>query len=128
MSPAIFVFSDYYSFQQVYDAAGFTMARDRTKIVKMLLVAVICLLVCAIVAGEFPELLSLTDNATNDFTVVRTKSLALHVLVHASRRRPVAENDRSSIATALLFSHLSPFQEVASAPSKPPAPYSVLRT
>ena len=31
--------------------------------------AVICLLICAVVVAEFPELLTLTDSASNDFVV-----------------------------------------------------------
>jgi hypothetical protein len=111
----------------VYNAADFTMARKRTLVGKILLTAVVCLLLCALVAGEFPELLSLTDNATNDFTVVRTKSMALPVLVHASSR-PAAEINRSIPATTVLFSCLSPFQEAALIPSQQSALYSVLRT
>jgi hypothetical protein len=103
------------------------MARKRTQIGKILVTAVACLLLCGIVCGEFPELLSLTDNATNDFTVVRTKSMASPVLVHASSRRPAAEIG-SIPATTLLFSHLSSLQEAASIPSKRSALYSVLRT
>jgi hypothetical protein len=104
------------------------MARERTKFEKILVAAVICLLLCAIVAGEFPELLSLTDNTTNDFTVVRTKSMALHILVHANSRRAVSETNAGIIATISLFSHLSPFQEAVPIPSRPSALYSVLRT
>src|ERR1700689_3672659 len=119
MGPATFAFTDYNSFREVYHAADFTMARERTKFEKFLVTAVICLLVCAIVAGELPELLSLTDNATNDFTVVQTKSMALHVLVHASSRHPVSDSNGGIIATTSLFSHLSPVQEAVSIPSSP---------
>jgi hypothetical protein len=128
MSPATFTFTDYNSFREVYDAAGFTMARERTKFEKILVTAVVCLLLCAMVAGEFPELLSLADNAMNEFTVVQAKSVALHVLVQASSRQPVTETDGRIIATTLLFSQRSPFQETASTPSTDSGSGSVLRT
>lgn len=112
---------------EVYNAARFTMARKRTQVGKILVTAVVCLLVCGIVAGEFPELLSLTDNATNDFTVVQTESTTLPVLVHASSC-PAAEINGSISATTLPFSDLSPIQEEASIPSQKSALYFVLRT
>jgi hypothetical protein len=40
-----------------------------------------CLLSCVIVFGEFPELLSLTDNTSNDFAMRRAASAeGVHVL------------------------------------------------
>jgi hypothetical protein len=123
-----FAFTNPYSFRGVYDAAGFTMARKRTRIGKILVTAVVCLLLCAIVAGEFPELLSLTDNATNDFTVVRTNLSAFPVLVRARSRGPAAEINYSIPATTLLLSHPSSFQAAASILPKHSALDSVLRT
>jgi hypothetical protein len=38
-------------------------------VVRTLGIALVSLLLCAIVAAELPELLSLTDNTANDFTV-----------------------------------------------------------
>jgi hypothetical protein len=121
-------FANRYCLCGVYDAAGFTMARERTQIGKILVTAVVCLLLCGIVAGEFPELLSLTDNATNDFTVVRTKSSAFPVLVRASSRGPAVALDHRIPATTLLLSYPSSFQAAASIPLKRSALYSVLRT
>jgi hypothetical protein len=103
------------------------MAHKRTQVGKILVTVVVCLLLCGIVAGEFPELLSLTDNATNDFTVVRTESTALPILVHASSH-PAAEMNGKISATTLLFSDLSPLQEAASIPSQRSTLYFVLRT
>lgn len=121
-------FANHYCLCGVYHAAGFTMDRERTQIGKILVAAVVCLLLCGIVAGEFPELLSLTDNATNDFTVVRTKASAFPVLVHASSRGPAAAIDYRIPATTSLLSYPSSLQAAASIPSKRSALYSVLRT
>jgi len=49
------------------------MERKQTGIGKVIAQALILLLLCGIVGGEFPELLSLTDNASNDFTVSKKK-------------------------------------------------------
>jgi hypothetical protein len=47
----------------------------RTIMVRTLGIALVSLLLCAIFASELPELLSLTDNTTNDFTVRNADSL-----------------------------------------------------
>jgi hypothetical protein len=39
---------------------------------RLLFSFVVCLLLCGIVSAEIPELLSLTDNASNDFTIHKT--------------------------------------------------------
>ena len=53
-------------------ATGCKMASAQIKIGKILVLVLVSLLLCGIVAAEFPELLSLTDNTANDFTVSKT--------------------------------------------------------
>jgi hypothetical protein len=104
------------------------MARKRTQRGRILVTVVVCLLLCGVVVGEFPELLTLTDNATNDFTVVRTQSMASPVLVDASSYRQAAEVNGSVPATTVFFSYLSPLQEATLIPARRSALSSVLRT
>jgi hypothetical protein len=42
---------------------------------RLLFSFVVCLLLCATVSAEVPELLSLTDNASNDFTISKAGGL-----------------------------------------------------
>jgi hypothetical protein len=46
--------------------------RKRSNSGKILIAAVVGLLMVAVVAVEFPELITLTDNVTNDFTIHKT--------------------------------------------------------
>ncbi len=49
--------------------------------IPLLLSCLACWLSCVIVYGEFPELLSLTDNTSNDFSMRRAASAeSVHVL------------------------------------------------
>jgi hypothetical protein len=50
------------------------MSPKRTRIVGILARVVVFLVMFGIVGGEFPELLSLTDNTSNDFTVRKTNT------------------------------------------------------
>jgi hypothetical protein len=50
-------------------------------LIRLLLSCLACCLCCVIVFGELPELLSLTDNTSNDFAMRRAASAeAIHVL------------------------------------------------
>ena len=87
------------------------MERKQISIGKILAPAVVCLLLCGIVAGEFPELLSLADNTANDFTVRSAHSVVPPpVRLSASKNIRIANKD-SAPATDLLFSPLSPFEK-----------------
>jgi hypothetical protein len=86
------------------------MERKQIGIGKILAPAVLCLLLCGIVAGEFPELLSLADNTANDFTVRSAHSVVPPVRLSASKNIRIANKD-SAPATNLLFSPLSPFKK-----------------
>ncbi len=52
----------------------------RTKLGRTLGIALVSVLLCAIVASEMPELLSLTDNVANDYTLRRADSSVSPVL------------------------------------------------
>jgi hypothetical protein len=50
-------------------------------LILLLLCCLACWLSCVIIFGEFPELLSLTDNTSNDFAMSRAPSAeGIHVL------------------------------------------------
>jgi hypothetical protein len=87
----------------------------RTEIRKILVSSLVALLLCGIVASEFPELLSLTDNTANDFTLRKTNTEGLRALPDAVR---VAINFSVPAAT-LLHSRLVLFEKAA-----PPSDFS----
>jgi hypothetical protein len=103
------------------------MVSKRISVGKILARALVCLLMCAIVAGEFPELLSLIDNTSNDFTVRSAHSVVPLVRLTASKRVRIAVNN-SAPAPNLFFSHLSPFENAELVPSDVFIRYSILRT
>jgi hypothetical protein len=94
---------------------------------KFLARALLGLLLCGIIAGELPELLTLTDNATNDFTVCGARSAVPPVHIKASMKVRIAGND-SVLASSFLFSRLSPFERAELVPSDVFILYSILRT
>jgi hypothetical protein len=102
------------------------MLRGRTNISKILLPGLVFLLLCGIVAGEFPELLSLSDNTANDFTVRRTDSVVSPALLGASTH--VRKADINSSTCELHFSRVSPFEKAELVPSAAFTVHSVLRT
>jgi hypothetical protein len=60
-------------------------ARHST-VIRLLLSCLACWLSCVIILGEFPELLSLTDNTSNDFAMRRSPSAeGIHVLSAAKQ-------------------------------------------
>ena len=104
------------------------MSFGRTDIGKILLRALVLLLLCGIVVEEFPELLSLTDNATNDFTVIRINSRTSPTLVHAAGHVRKADLDSYTYAPELCFSRVSSFDKAELVPSGAFILHSVLRT
>lgn len=93
----------------------------------MLVPVIACMLLCGIVAAELPELLSLADNTSNDFTIQKTGSgecapmlsAANHELIPADKKDPE--------------SGTHPRQAATLGRAKPPSPelvalYAVLRT
>ncbi len=53
---------------------------SRTRVARTLGIVLVSVLLCAIVASEMPELLSLTDNVANDYTLRRADSSVSPVL------------------------------------------------
>lgn len=103
------------------------MVRKRISIGKILARALLCLLLCGIVAGELPELFSLTDNATNDFTVSGARSVVPPVRLNVSQNGRIADKD-SAPASDFLFSRESPFEKAELVPSDILILHSILRT
>jgi hypothetical protein len=70
------------------------MPRHQSIFSQLVFCFVVCVLLCGIVSSEFPELLSLTDNTSNDFTFGKassqectsTLSAALHKSVPLDRK------------------------------------------
>jgi hypothetical protein len=99
-----------------------------TKIRKLLVWSLFSILLCGIVASEFPELLSLTDNTANDFTIGKTNTEGLHALPDARGPVRIADINSSVPAATLLHSPLIPFEKAAPVPSELFILHSVLRT
>jgi hypothetical protein len=104
------------------------MVRQPANIGGILATAVVVLLLCAIVVVEFPELLTLTDNPTNDFTVVRTKSASSPVLLAARKHLPASDVNSNTLAPGLLFSHELSLENGAHVPAGAFVLHSILRT
>jgi hypothetical protein len=90
------------------------MVRKRASIGRIFAYAIVFLLLCGIVCGEIPELLTLTDNATNDYAIRTTNSAISPLLRNASRRVRVTDVAELKIpAREILFLHLHPFERAA---------------
>jgi len=103
------------------------MVRKRISIGTILARVVLCLLMCGIVAGEFPELLSLTDNASNDFTVRGARSVVPPIRLSASKNVRIADK-KSAPAPNLFSSRVSPFEKAELVPADVFIRHSILRT
>ena len=104
------------------------MARLRANIGRILVSVLVLLLLCGIVGAEFPELLSLTDNTANDFTVSKANIVVLRALPDASRHVRMTGIDFNISAPTSRFSHLNPFEKTALPPSRLFILHSILRT
>jgi hypothetical protein len=104
------------------------MIPPRTKIRKILVASLVCLLLCGIVASEFPELLTLTNDTSNDFTVRNANTAGLRALPDAHRPVRVADINSSAPAAILLQSRLIAFEKAAPVPSELFILHSILRT
>jgi hypothetical protein len=90
------------------------MMRKRASIARMFAQVIVFLLLCGIVGGEFPELLALTDNTTNDFTILKMNSVISPRLRNASRHVRVAGVVEPNItAHDILSQHFHPFERAA---------------
>lgn len=96
-------------------------------IVRTLGIALVILLLCAIFASELPELLSLTDNTANDFTMPSANSLVFPIL-HGplNVEKPVIKFNISTQDS--LFGRLGSVEETELAPSHLFILHSALRT
>jgi hypothetical protein len=101
------------------------MLSKRISIGKIVAEALVLLLLCGIVAGEFPELLCLTDNTANDFTVRRIDPVVSPSLLVASSHVRQASN---TYTPELLFLSASPFEKTVLIPSGAFILHSILRT
>jgi hypothetical protein len=104
------------------------MARGRTNIGKILVPALVFLLLCGIVGAEFPELLSLTDNTANDFTLRSTNSVVSPIRLDTSSHLRATDIESNTPAPGLLFSRLRSFEKAALVPSAAFILHPALRT
>jgi len=83
------------------------MLAPRSVLGRLLFTLVVCLLLCGIVFAETPELLSLTDNTSNDFTIRKAGSrectLKLSAAMHKSAPLDISFACGPSIHCALTF-------------------------
>jgi len=56
---------------------------------RLLFCSVVCLLLCGIVSAELPELLSLTDNTSNDFTTRKAGSQECKSILSATIHKSI---------------------------------------
>lgn len=86
---------------------GYRKMPSRSITVRKLGIAFVSLLLCAIFASELPELLSLTNNTANDFTMCSADPLASLVLRSTKNvRRPAVDFNNSTQDS--LFVRLGP--------------------
>jgi len=104
------------------------MTRRRTRIGGIVAQVIVFLLLCGIVGGEFPELLSLTDGTSNDFTVHKTDSVVSRLPRDASRHVRVSDVAPNIAACDDSLSRFSPFERAELVPSGVSSLYSILRT
>lgn len=90
---------------------------SRTIIVKALGIALFSVVLCAIFASELPELLSLTNNTANDFTMCSADSSASLVVRNPKNvRKPAVEFNNSTQASLLENMGAPEKTELASCP------------
>jgi hypothetical protein len=77
-------------------AGGSRMFRRRSISAKMLVPIIASMLLCGIVAAEFPELLSLVDNVSNDFTIRKAGSAECAPMLRAANHKPIPLNRKDS--------------------------------
>ncbi len=65
------------------------MSAHRSTLARFLISLAVCMLFCTIVSAEVPELLSLTDNASNDFTIHKTTTREVAQALNAVAHTPV---------------------------------------
>jgi hypothetical protein len=94
---------------------------------KAFITAIVSLLLCGIVAAELPELLSLTDNTSNDFTICKVSSSPLPN-AQSVRNVQKAATDSKNPSHGSPFSHLGPLVKAQLIPAAVFILHSILRT
>jgi hypothetical protein len=114
--------------KQMYKLLGNNVASKRTQIGKIFTPGLFVLLLCVIVLVQFPELISLNEDTTNDF-IIRKANIADSLAVpDACRHQRITDIVAESPALASLFLRLSQFETVALVPTQLSILHSVLRT
>ena len=104
------------------------MASKRTYLRKILAPGLFVLLVCVIVLVQFPELISLNEDTTNDFIIRKVNTADSLVVPDACRHQSITDIVAESPALESLFSRLSQFESAALVPTELSILHSVLRT
>jgi hypothetical protein len=104
------------------------MSPKRTRIVGILARVVVFLVMFGIVGGEFPELLSLTDNTSNDFTVRKTNNAVSPLPRNVSRHDRLSNIKPNIAAYDGAYSRLSTAEAAELVASGVSSLYSILRT
>jgi hypothetical protein len=99
----------------------------RDIVVKTFVAAVVSLLLCGITAAELPELLTLTDNTSNDFTICKISSSRLSNAQSVQNVQKAAI-DLNNPSHSSLFLHLGPFVKAELIPALLFILHSILRT
>jgi len=93
------------------------MSYRRAPIRHLLIPVLVFLVLTGILVAEFPELLRLTEDTTNDYTVRKTNTLLLRVFLDTNKSAGLAEVDSSDVSD-LLLSCTSSLDGAALVPSK----------
>lgn len=104
------------------------MIRKGASVGRIVAQSIVFLLLCGIVGGEIPELLALTDNTSNDFTVCKTNSVISLIRYYTKRYIRVANAGPNIAAHGMLFPRLGPFEQVVVVSSAGLILDTVLRT
>jgi hypothetical protein len=99
----------------------------RVIVVRTLVTALASVLVCGIVVAELPELLSLTDNTSNDFTIRKPNSSVSPVLQSAKNVRK-ATTDLNDSSHGSFVLHQGTFEKAELVPTFLLYLHSILRT
>jgi hypothetical protein len=97
------------------------MVSKRARIGRVFAQAIVFLLLCGVVGGELPELLTLTDNTTNDFTIRTTTNSVISPLLRSGSRRAGVADVASPKITAddILPVHFHRFERATSSRDAP---------
>ena len=79
------------------------MSKHRSTVARLLITFAVCLVFCAVLFAEVPELMSLTDNVSNDFTIHKTGNRefakALNAASHIHFLRDAERFERATSAS-----------------------------